>query len=132
MSLYKQRAMSVFHTMEKIHKGLWEVHASKRKRMQVHPGKNHLYKRCTSGCQEYSNYRVKWDKTLVTNKANQHHSKEKHLSNECWCCRKDAKVCSLVSAVISFHTVVKQDVDVYKLECWQWLEIMHNLQVTNV
>lgn len=81
MSEYKQRAMSVFHTMEEKCKALWEVHASKRKRIQVDPEKNNLHKKCTSGCQEYSNYRVKWDKTLVTNKANHHPSKEKHLSN---------------------------------------------------
>lgn len=96
--------MSTFPTMEDIQRRWWEVHTSKRKGIPRGSWQNHVHERCKSECQVFFNYRVKWGKTLVTNKANLHYTKKSFqlmlmLQEKC----KDR---SWVSVVISSHTVV--------------------------
>lgn len=57
-----------------------ERYMLQRKKTLEDPEKNHFHKKCTCEYQEYSNYRVKRDETLVSNETNLHHNKERHLS----------------------------------------------------
>lgn len=61
MSLYKQREQLMHF---RPWKRLWEVHASKRKKMLEDPGKLIYIKGVqVNECQEYSSYRAKIDET---------------------------------------------------------------------